>query len=361
MPSLPATALCKYHYDPLDRLIGLKTPEQVQFQRFYCKSRLATEIQGLLQCSIMQQGDQLLAQQKQQLGTAVETELLATDLQRSVLQGVGQQPGTPIGYSPYGHRRAESGLTSVLGFNGERRDAVTGHYLLGNGNRAFNPVLMRFNSPDTLSPFGKGGVNAYNYCLGDPVNRLDKTGGFSSPWIKMASKQYIHQRSSRLEDIPWYELNTRDIELVKHVGRTNVPFDKRKNIEFRLNTSPTTLPSNVQLGKSSLKAGESLQEILWNKVEAGSAAALPVSQKPVFSHLKDNILTPIYEEGSMLVGDTITHRNVMEDLTRSFAVVRYMSARMRPLITRPSMVQNYSSLRIRSPDLFQRIFAESTT
>ncbi|EGH35731.1 hypothetical protein PSYJA_44541, partial [Pseudomonas syringae pv. japonica str. M301072] len=38
---------------------------------------------------------------------------------------------------------------------------MTGHYLLGNGYRAFNPVLMRFNSPDSLSPFGEGGVNAY--------------------------------------------------------------------------------------------------------------------------------------------------------------------------------------------------------
>ncbi|ORC43846.1 hypothetical protein BZK31_28960, partial [Pseudomonas floridensis] len=33
-----------------------------------------------------------------------------------------------------------------------------------------------FNSPDSLSPFGKGGLNAYAYCLGDPVNRKDPTG-----------------------------------------------------------------------------------------------------------------------------------------------------------------------------------------
>ncbi|WP_147458691.1 RHS repeat-associated core domain-containing protein, partial [Pseudomonas savastanoi] len=36
--------------------------------------------------------------------------------------------------------------------------------------------LMRFNSPDSLSPFGKGGMNAYAYCAGDPVNRSDPTG-----------------------------------------------------------------------------------------------------------------------------------------------------------------------------------------
>src|SRR5471032_2916159 len=37
---------------------------------------------------------------------------------------------------------------------------------------------MRFNSPDSLSPFWKGGVNAYAYCVGDPVNRVDPTGHF---------------------------------------------------------------------------------------------------------------------------------------------------------------------------------------
>lgn len=66
--------------------------------------------------------------------------------------------------------------TLLLGFNGQPRDPFTGHYLLGNGYRAFNPVLMRFNSPDNASPFDKGGLNAYAYCLGDPVNMHDPTG-----------------------------------------------------------------------------------------------------------------------------------------------------------------------------------------
>ncbi|KPZ22499.1 RHS repeat-associated core domain-containing protein, partial [Pseudomonas syringae group genomosp. 3] len=30
--------------------------------------------------------------------------------------------------------------------------------------------------PDSLSPFGKGGLNAYAYCAGDPVNRSDPSG-----------------------------------------------------------------------------------------------------------------------------------------------------------------------------------------
>ncbi|EJL88508.1 RHS repeat-associated core domain protein containing protein [Herbaspirillum sp. CF444] len=70
--------------------------------------------------------------------------------------------------------------TSILGYNGQRRDAVSGTYHLGNGYRAYNPVLMRFNCPDSWSPFGAGGINPYAYCDGDPVNRADPSGHLSN-------------------------------------------------------------------------------------------------------------------------------------------------------------------------------------
>ncbi|RMN46236.1 YD repeat protein [Pseudomonas syringae pv. apii] len=123
----------------------------------------------------LQHDDLLLAQQRRVEGV-LETTLLATDQQRSVLQLVDKAGTEPIAYSPYGHHPAESGLASLLGFNGERRDPVTGHYLLGNGYRAYKPVLMRFNSPDSLSPFDEGGLNAYGYVGGDPVGFWDETG-----------------------------------------------------------------------------------------------------------------------------------------------------------------------------------------
>lgn len=170
--------LIRYSYDSLDKLISHSLSDTAKRHRFYCKNRLTTEIQGAIEYSIVQHGDFLLAQQKRQQD-AQDTTLLATDLQRSVLNTLKKNnEGQAIAYSPYGHRRAENGLTSLLGFNGERPDPETGHYLLGDGYRAFNPVLMRFNRPDSMSPFGKGGFNTYAYCKGDPANFIDPTGHF---------------------------------------------------------------------------------------------------------------------------------------------------------------------------------------
>lgn len=83
-------------------------------------------------------------------------------------------------YSPYGASNASSG--SGLAFNGQFQDVCSGGYMLGNGHRFYSPSLMRFSSPDALSPFRRGGINSYAYCGGDPVNRHDPTGTF---WMSL--------------------------------------------------------------------------------------------------------------------------------------------------------------------------------
>jgi len=82
----------------------------------------------------------------------------------------------PFLYSVYGYSNGALWRFSRLGFNGQKIDALTGMYLLGNGYRAYNPIQMRFHSPDNMSPFGAGGFNAYAYCSGDPVNASDPGG-----------------------------------------------------------------------------------------------------------------------------------------------------------------------------------------
>lgn len=178
MSTIQDKELCRYRYDALDRLVNTLPAAQDPAQRYYNRSRLATVMQGQIKHSVFQHDDQLLAQHHLK-GQSSDTSLLTTDSQRSVLHVAASGRRNPMAYSPYGHRPVENGQLSLLGFNGEQAEPVTGHYLLGNGYRAFNPVLMRFNSPDSLSPFDKGGLNAYAYALGNPVNRVDPTGHFA--------------------------------------------------------------------------------------------------------------------------------------------------------------------------------------
>ena len=84
-------------------------------------------------------------------------------------------------YTPYGYDHQADPATSRLGFTGQLHESALRGYLLGNGYRCFNPVLMRFNSPDSFSPFDAGGANAYAYCGNDPLNNDDSSGHFRKP------------------------------------------------------------------------------------------------------------------------------------------------------------------------------------
>ncbi|WP_317846743.1 RHS repeat-associated core domain-containing protein [Pseudomonas sp. GL-RE-29] len=109
------------------------------------------------------------------------TILLASSKSQSILAEVSRGEASAVSYSAYGHLLSDHLLSTRLGFNGELREPHTGWYMLGNGYRAYNPLLMRFHSPDKLSPFGAGGLNAYMYCVGDPINYRDPTGRIALP------------------------------------------------------------------------------------------------------------------------------------------------------------------------------------
>jgi RHS repeat-associated protein len=120
--------------------------------------------------------------------------LLATDHKNSVLSEIESGRKNQMAYSAYGHQSTEQNVVSRLGFNGGLREAFH-WYFLGNGYRVYNPRLMRFHSPDSWSPFGAGGLNAYMYCLGNPVNASDPTGHM--PFFKkLFSRNPISRTSS---------------------------------------------------------------------------------------------------------------------------------------------------------------------
>lgn len=150
----------------------MRLEKQLRRLYFFQSTRLATEV-GQSTCSFLMNEDVPLAQ----ISPLNVTALFGIDAQHSIL-GLHRRRGETdfMVYSPYGQCPGNANSNSILGFNGEHIDPLTNHYLLGNGYRGFNPPLMRFNKPDSASPFDEGGLNAYAYCLGDPINRRDPSG-----------------------------------------------------------------------------------------------------------------------------------------------------------------------------------------
>lgn len=164
-----------YDYDALNRLIKQKVGENDISRLYYRGSELVNEATSKQrEIRFMKLGHKCFA-----VDDNSDITLIAADRNDSVLwarQG-SHTDGKMYNWSPYGN--ANTTESPLSGFNGERIDRVSGAYHLGNGYRAYNPILMRFNCPDNLSPFGSGGINPYAYCSGDPINNTDPSGHLS--------------------------------------------------------------------------------------------------------------------------------------------------------------------------------------
>ncbi len=157
------------------RRYGATSMESSSNSSFFYQGRsLVSMMQGNQLRSVFRTPDMPLAEQRVDGGEAYH--LFSTDGKASVLSVQETDKGEQHAYSVYGHDPKLPSTLTLLGFNGEAFTLVSGCYALGNGYRSFNPTLMRFTSPDRLSPFGKGGVNAYCYCSCDPVNNVDPSG-----------------------------------------------------------------------------------------------------------------------------------------------------------------------------------------
>lgn len=138
---------------------------------FYQHNRLAVVAENKFATRLLYANGQPVCQIS---GLNAQTHLLGSDRSGSVLAAITSSKSIRIRYTPYGSV-PEAASPIVPGYNGEILDRSRA-YLLGSGERAYGPDLMRFRSPDRASIFLPGNQNSYVYVTGDPINYFDPTG-----------------------------------------------------------------------------------------------------------------------------------------------------------------------------------------
>lgn len=140
-------------------------------QYFYQKKNLTSIKEHSSIYSIFRNGEQPLT-----LMSTTKTDgpcLIAINAIHSVLSYQNTNQKKTNVYSPYGYNPVANATLDLISFTGQALDALTNCYALGAGHRNYSPILMRFLSPDSLSPFRDGGINTYAYCSSDPINYSD--------------------------------------------------------------------------------------------------------------------------------------------------------------------------------------------
>ncbi|MCL2153368.1 MAG: DUF6531 domain-containing protein [Oscillospiraceae bacterium] len=110
--------------------------------------------------------------------------------------GNDREHDIPMAYDDFGIPLVNAGRTSSnpFGFTGYQFEDVSGLYYAQA--RYYSPLISRFSSQDPIM----SGVNWYNYCLNDPVNRID-------PWGLIS--YILYDPHTHLVDTKWYKFYKR--------------------------------------------------------------------------------------------------------------------------------------------------------
>lgn len=148
-----------------------------KLNKFYQNNQLVTEISDDVQRSVFRGQGRFLGHLAS--GDERTPSVSAVDGENTVMAEPQANCLARFAYTPYGDRARLNEPDTPWAYHGERLDGLSGGYALGNGYRLYRPGLMRFGAPDNMSPFGLGELNAYAYCLGDPINHSDPSGHFA--------------------------------------------------------------------------------------------------------------------------------------------------------------------------------------
>lgn len=163
---------------------------------FYQHRQLKTEVESTQSRTFFSSGHRALAEWRNASAKAYSL-LLASDASHSVLYTCIPSRLLSRAYCTYGHCAFDE--ASSQGFNGERYETLLKAYALGQGYRLYSPDLMRFLAPDSVSPFGQGGLNSYSYCSADPVNRRDPDGHTDFSQMRGTSQAFLRRQARARE------------------------------------------------------------------------------------------------------------------------------------------------------------------
>lgn len=168
--------VCRYLYDAFDKLIAQEIPDSSTNRYFYSGQALSNADLDGKELTWMDNGSALRLGHMETENSRATSYHYGLMVDGTPCLNNSVESSMPLSYTPFGYR---SLLLTLPGLGGAQIDPITGWYFLGNGYRVFNPVLMRFHSPDSWSPFGDGGINPYIYSLNDPINKKDPSGHLS--------------------------------------------------------------------------------------------------------------------------------------------------------------------------------------
>jgi len=174
-------------------------------QCFYKHGQISTLISDQKTSIILREQEIPLSETR--LDSEAVSNLFNADSNNSVLSILSRHSSDHFHYSAYGLLPGASPLPT-LAYNGEH-PRLSNLYLLGNGLRTYSPGLMRFLSPDSLSPFHKGGINPYAYCANDPINYTDpsgqmrrgQTGRNVSPTVSPTARTFFENAKKNIDTI----------------------------------------------------------------------------------------------------------------------------------------------------------------